>query len=215
MSRKTKQGGENLLNMPMSHLMNKIKKESQEGGKKKGKKEAEKVKEGGVNIAPFVSALALLGTRIINDSRFIGNKKFNLLGKNKAKPNRRKRGGDGEQPQLFQENDQVPTSMTAQPAMTAPPAMSQAPEMSSMSSDNLVNNMMNNPMQMMKQMTDNMNISGISGGRKSRAPKRGKSPAPKRGKSPAPKRGKSPAPKRRGRPPAPKRAKSPAKKAKK
>lgn len=71
---------------------------SQDGGKKKGRKTTTPQK-GAVNIAPFVSALALLGTRIANDHRFINRKnKVNVFGDTfKTKPkSRSKKGGMGQ-----------------------------------------------------------------------------------------------------------------------
>jgi len=53
---------------------------NQAGGKKgKGKK-------GGVNIAPFISALAILGTRLLNDKKFMQSAKLKLV-KNKSGDN--------------------------------------------------------------------------------------------------------------------------------
>lgn len=81
--------------------------EVQEGGRGRGRvrvRGRENVKtnnmKGAVNIAPFVSALALLGTRIVNDSRFVNRKNkvnpFGTMFKNspKSSPRGRKIGGN-------------------------------------------------------------------------------------------------------------------------
>ena len=81
--------------------------ETQEGGKKRKPRVSQKkggvVQKGAVNIAPFVSALALLGTRIVNDSRFVNRQnKTNPFGDmfksgpRKTSTRRKRKGGEGD-----------------------------------------------------------------------------------------------------------------------
>ena len=61
-------------------------------------------KEGGLNVAPFISALALLGTRLLSDKNLMKNNNLNFLTSKKESPKKRskkssssyKGGKDGE-----------------------------------------------------------------------------------------------------------------------
>ena len=74
-----------------------------------------KQKDGGIKIAPFLSALALLGTRIINDKRFLNSKKNPINNLLKQK----KRGGNGD---MTQENfnDLLPAAPPASDSLLIP-----------------------------------------------------------------------------------------------
>ena len=62
--------------------------------------------KGGLNIAPFISTLAILGTRLLNDKDFMKNANFKLLSSSKSKSTKSKsksrssskmsKGGDGD-----------------------------------------------------------------------------------------------------------------------
>lgn len=174
--------------------------------KKEGGKKGKEGKDGGINIAPFVSALALLGTRIVNDSRFVnrtGKKSplgdmFNVKSRSSKG---KKRGGDnmGEVPLALSSPEQLQPPSLQPPSLQPPPQ--QLNSLSGMSlsgpATDLVNSMSNA-------------LGGLSGGKKKATARRGRSPA-KKEKAPT-KRGKSPA--KKGRPPA-KRSKSPVKRGRK
>ena len=76
-----KKGGENKDN----NLNNLFKNNGGADKKKAGKK-------GGVNISPFVAALALLGTRLLNDEQFMRNANLNVFKASKSSKSVKKGG---------------------------------------------------------------------------------------------------------------------------
>ena len=117
MSRR-KLGGNETANAVIDKMTNELFNTNEDvvgGGKNKKKRNTKANKKGGVNIAPFLSALALLGTRIINDPRFSNNINplKNILKTKKQSIKRRfhrKLGGEGDEnndPPLYENEKSV------------------------------------------------------------------------------------------------------------